>query len=410
MNFFSHFAQMVDVGASAEPEISKSVNDVRFKSISELPDGDTTYLEAGEGPPVPAKEPVDGNNVQSSLKRSDARAAALRQSAEIDSKIIKDLEQEKARLEKELADFREGNQKLWNEYNRFKDSAEESEEQISQKNQKIREMLTDERIANDERRTLERRFSELQAYWNKEAEGWKKREKSLTQDKDNLTREVLNQKARINILNSENARLQKAEKDKARGMSDANSKLLKLKDVELECTQLRASQEQQLKHIAELTETSRQQMATIDQQGAVIETSVTKYQMAAVSMLSQSVSTPLPDDLVKKRFKELFEDVENWARDNATRNVLVAHAPEIQQLEGKLLRRFDARGSCPNYNFDFEDPTAMDSLLVSSPSNLPRENPSQMGRKTFSCADTPPECCSSSRPLPGIFEMAILLQ
>jgi hypothetical protein len=93
--------------------------------------------------------------------------------------------------------------------------------------------------------------------------------------------------------------------------------------------------------------------------------SVTKAQNAAMNVLSRSLSAALPDDRVRTRFKELFESIAEWARDNATedRTILDDIDNRSQWQKHGIFRYVGELGARPNLEFDFGDETAIDTLL-----------------------------------------------
>ncbi|KAJ9610388.1 hypothetical protein H2200_005165 [Cladophialophora chaetospira] len=101
--------------------------------------------------------------------------------------------------------------------------------------------------------------------------------------------------------------------------------------------------------------------AHIEQQ----EVSVTKAQNAAMNVLSRSLSAELPDDRIRTRFKELFESIAEWARDNATedRRILDDNDNKIKWQKYGIFRWIAEQGAQPNLEFDFGDETAIDTLL-----------------------------------------------
>ncbi|EXJ65389.1 hypothetical protein A1O7_01730 [Cladophialophora yegresii CBS 114405] len=101
--------------------------------------------------------------------------------------------------------------------------------------------------------------------------------------------------------------------------------------------------------------------AHIEQQ----EMSVTKAQNAAMSVLARSLSAALPDDRIRTKFKELFESIAEWARDNATedRTILDDTDSKLKWQKYGIFRWVAELGAQPNLEFDFGDETAIDTLL-----------------------------------------------
>lgn len=94
------------------------------------------------------------------------------------------------------------------------------------------------------------------------------------------------------------------------------------------------------------------------------ELSVTKAQKAAMNVLSVSLSASLPDDRIRPRFRELFERIAEWARDNASADRAIFNSENIQDWHrSNLLRHVGRLGDQPNLEFDAEDDTAIDTLL-----------------------------------------------
>jgi hypothetical protein len=122
------------------------------------------------------------------------------------------------------------------------------------------------------------------------------------------------------------------------------------------------------KRVEYLLEESQKKSSEIKELRAHIEqqeVSVTKAQNAAMNVLSQSLSAALPDDRIRTRFKDLFESIAEWARDNATqdRTILDSQENMAKWEKAGLLRRVGEAGAKPNLEFDMEDETTIDTLL-----------------------------------------------
>jgi len=128
-----------------------------------------------------------------------------------------------------------------------------------------------------------------------------------------------------------------------------------------EVIQLKQAKQRQSNRIQELMMEVQDLRAHINRQ----ESSVTRAQQAAMSLLSQAVSTSLPDDQVRKRFGELFENVAAWARENASTDMSVLNDVEMLEKLDKewLFIRPDPRARHHSLSFDLEDETAIDTLL-----------------------------------------------
>jgi hypothetical protein len=91
------------------------------------------------------------------------------------------------------------------------------------------------------------------------------------------------------------------------------------------------------------------------------EAVVTKAQVAAVARLTENVSSELSDDIIHQSFKELFEETEEWARQNSSKSFQDRYLVKDDLTRmGMLasdseLAHFD--------RFDIETDTASDTLL-----------------------------------------------
>lgn len=182
--------------------------------------------------------------------------------------------------------------------------------------------------------------------------------KLLTEKNVRLQEAQLKSKNELKQLNSEHEQL----KSNWHNLHHDHGKLQSVKQhLEIQIQNLDKLTKGQLNQIRALTDDKKALGTRVSEQ----ETFVTKAQQAAVSRLSQSVSTTLPDDLVRKRFRELFEELATWARENATTdNSILQQAEFVESLyDDYLLVRTDASDSKIDLNFDFSQDTAVDTLL-----------------------------------------------
>jgi hypothetical protein len=134
-----------------------------------------------------------------------------------------------------------------------------------------------------------------------------------------------------------------------------------IKQQKLDIAASRNAAEHHLEELKKAVAENEKLRAHIEQQ----EMSVTKAQNAAMNVLSRSLSAALPDDRVRTRFKELFESIAEWARDNATedRTMLDDIDSKLQWQKHGIFRYVGELGARPNLEFDFGDETAIDTLL-----------------------------------------------
>lgn len=115
---------------------------------------------------------------------------------------------------------------------------------------------------------------------------------------------------------------------------------------------------------------------------------MTKAQAAAVTLLSNTVSSTLPDDVIRGKFLELYDTLQDWAREYATKASDLAKLDSLHKklVEQKVLE--DAKGVPKHLEFDLEDDTAAATLLNAS---VTLETCRAFFKNPFFCAslDTP---------------------
>ena len=323
---------MEDVTIDEMIENPKSVREVQFQRLKDVRESKNAEQEMktdNADQSLSSTQAGETDTQSPGLKRSTARGAASRQLTEKEAKRTTEIEAENRLLRDDLKILR-GDLDQLSQLSKDKERA--SVATMSEQRRQISGLIEREREVTDQLRRLSITFNERQDALDNERDAWQAREKILNRSASKSRAEIDGLRGRLQSAQSECERLNKVEQD--RGWQ-----------------------------IQELEKKFKGQAATISMQENMIETSVTKYQMAAISMLSQSVSTSLPDDQVRKTFEEMFDDLTTWARDNATPDALQKDSPELQALKGKLWQCFEVEESGPDLNFDFSDPTATDSLL-----------------------------------------------
>jgi len=94
---------------------------------------------------------------------------------------------------------------------------------------------------------------------------------------------------------------------------------------------------------------------------------VAKAQTAAVNALSQSVSSNLPDDVIQRRFSEILEEAQDWARENSTRTLQHESSSEARSsLRNSLIKEHLLSSDAEmkrHEQFDISVDSAADTLL-----------------------------------------------
>jgi len=127
--------------------------------------------------------------------------------------------------------------------------------------------------------------------------------------------------------------------------------------LEVELAQLEKQNKGLSADLEEERSFTKQLQAQIRSQEAV----VTKAQVAAVARLTENVSSELADDIIHEKFKELFEETEEWARQNSTKSFRDRYLVKNDLIEMGMLASDSELD--PVDRFDIETDTASDTLL-----------------------------------------------